>query len=84
MPHYSDLKCSKCKQLTSKERLVCKRVVFVPHGSTKTLKSRARDWLCLTCLEEDADWNAAAYSNAGHKSSAQERIKERRQGNGSQ
>jgi hypothetical protein len=80
MPHYSEPKCGVCHQLTSKVRLYAKKVVFTKVGSLNTVRSRTRLWICNTCLEDDPDWNAEAYSGPGHTSPALERIEERRAG----
>lgn len=77
MPHYSTYKCTGCNQVTLKELLTVKKVVFSPIGAgTKITKSRTIAWLCNECIELDEDWQREAFSGSpGHKSPALERVR---------
>lgn len=77
MPHYSEYKCTNCNQITLKELLQAKKVVFSPIGAgTKITKSRTVAWLCNECLELDEDWKREKFKGSpGLKSPALERVR---------
>lgn len=77
MPHYSEYKCTECKQVTLKKLLYAKKVVFSPIGAgTKIIKSRTVAWLCNECIELDPDYQREAFNKSpGLKSPALERVR---------
>ena len=55
--------CSTCALERERDDLLVKRVLFSHIGrGGKLLKSRVRAWVCTSCLEVDADWNAEKFS----------------------
>ena len=65
-------KCTCCGRVVGRDNLRVKRVVFKTLGAKgQTIKSTARDWLCIvpaddggpSCLEKDEDWVAPAMRN---------------------
>ncbi len=77
MPHYSEYRCGCCGQITLRELLVAKKVVFTHLGSgAKIVKSRTVGWLCNECVEKDEDFQIEKFGAApGHKSAALERVR---------
>lgn len=79
MAHYSELRCSRCKNITSKELLTVKKSVFHPLGAPKkTIKSVVIDWLCESCLAVDPDYVREPYTGPGNTSAALQRVREGR------
>lgn len=80
MPHYPDPRCTECGQLSDKLLIMIKSVSYSRLGQTsKVVKSRAKAWLCPTCLDADPDWHLPPYTGPGHTSASRERIKARRE-----
>jgi hypothetical protein len=76
MPHYTDYRCTVCNQITLRDLLVVKKVVFQPLGAgTKILKSRTVSWLCDECVELDEDYKREAFNGPSHKSPSLERVR---------
>ncbi len=77
MPHYSEYRCGTCQQVTLRELLVAKKVVFTGLGAgAKIIKSRTVGWVCDECVEKDPDFNIEKYAAApGHKSAPLERVR---------
>lgn len=77
MPHYTEYRCGACGQVTLRDLLVAKKVVFTGLGAgAKILKSRTVGWLCNECIELDEDYKLEKYSTApGHKSASLERVR---------
>ena len=84
MPHYSEYRCSCCGQITLKDLLQAKKVIFSPIGAgAKITKSRTVAWLCNECVEVDPDWNREKFTGSpGLKSPALERVRALQQGQG--
>lgn len=77
MPHYTEYRCGVCKQVTLRQLLVVKKVVFTEIGpGAKIIKSRTVGWICNECVENDTDFQLEKYSKApGHKSAPLERVR---------
>lgn len=77
MPHYSEYRCGTCGQITLRELLTVKKVVFTELGSgAKIVKSRTVGWLCNECIEKDPDFQIEKFQTApDHKSAALERVR---------
>lgn len=57
-----DYSCTVCGNVTPRDNLVVKKVVFSRVGKGgKQLRARTRAWICDTCIESDPDWSAPAY-----------------------
>lgn len=49
--------CSDCGAAVGRSNLYVKRAVFALMGTSgRTLRSRVVAWLCLPCMNEDADF----------------------------
>jgi hypothetical protein len=84
MPHYTDYRCTVCRQVTLKQLLTVKKAVFQPLGAgAKIIKSRTVAWLCNECVELDPEYMLEAFNAPGHKSESLERVRSLRAEQGS-
>jgi hypothetical protein len=51
-------KCSSCGEVTERDDLLAKKVLFTTMGEGARIKrSRVVGWLCPNCREKDPEWN---------------------------